>query len=74
MKLLLNFSEAAEQLTVSRASVEALVKSGQIPTVRIGRSIRIHVDALASFAKTGTQNKTTEGRELHPLWTGKETQ
>jgi excisionase family DNA binding protein len=73
-KLLYSRREVATLIGLSLASVEELTKSGQLPTVRIGRSIRIHVDALAEFAKTGTKNRTTQGKPLDPLWQGKKAQ
>jgi excisionase family DNA binding protein len=71
-KILFTLSEAAEQLSISRASVEALVKSNQCPVVKIGRSVRIHVDALNALARKGTANRTTHGQQLHALWQKKD--
>lgn len=74
MSLLLTFTDAAKELTISRASVEALVKSGQLSTVKIGRSVRISRATLEQFARVGTKGRTTNGGELHPLWQGKQAQ
>jgi len=70
-KILFTIPEAAELLNISRASTEALIKSKQLPVVRIGRSIRLHIDTVSAFAKTGTENRTTHGAPLHELWQSK---
>jgi len=72
-KLLYTLKECAEALGLSLQTVEALRASNQLQTVRVGRSVRVHVDALAAFAKTGTQNKTTHGQPLHQLWQSRDT-
>ncbi len=41
--------ELAEQLRIGRSSAYALVKSRQIRSIRIGRSIRIPRNAVAEF-------------------------
>ena len=48
-KLLLTVQEAANRLSMSRAALYPLVTSGQIDSVLIGRSRRIHVVALEAF-------------------------
>lgn len=67
-KLLYSRPEVAELIGVSLATVEALTDSGQLASVKVGRSVRVSADALAEFAKTGTQNKTADGRPLNKLW------
>lgn len=47
--LLLRAPEAAKLLGISRASAYALLASGQLPHVRLGRSIRIPYHALRTF-------------------------
>ena len=61
MKLLLNRKEAAEALSLSPFSIDALVESGQLPVVRIGRSVRITVADLQKFATEGSPNRTVHG-------------
>ena len=46
---LLKASEVAELLNVSRAMSYHLMQSGQIPVVRINRSVRVKPDDLRSF-------------------------
>ena len=43
-KLLLRVQEAADALGVSRSTVYALVAEDAIPSVRVGRLVRIPVD------------------------------
>ena len=45
-KLLLRVQEAADALGVSRSTVYALVAEDAIPSVRVGRLVRIPVDRL----------------------------
>lgn len=70
-KILYSRREVAALIGLSLASVEELTKSGQLASIKVGRSIRIHREALNTFAQTGTANKTVGGKELHPLWLGK---
>ena len=48
-KLLYTVEESAEVLSVSRCKVYELVASGDIYSVKIGRSRRVPVDALHRF-------------------------
>jgi excisionase family DNA binding protein len=51
-KLLLTIREAADVLGMGRTKLyEQLDKSGGIPVVRIGRSVRVHVDDVRKFAE-----------------------
>lgn len=49
-RLLLTVDEAAEQLSIGRTTAWALVRSGDLESVQIGRLRRVHVDALAAYA------------------------
>ena len=46
---LLNIKEVAEILNVSRALVYSLIKRGDIPTVRIERTIRVRPEDLERY-------------------------
>ena len=46
---LLTVEEAAQRLALGRTTVYALLKDGQISSVRIGRLRRIPVEALAAY-------------------------
>lgn len=57
-KLLLSRREAAQSLSLSIRTLDKLIATGQLPTTRIGRSVRIHVDTLEAFASTGSVTGT----------------
>jgi len=45
-KLLLKPSEAAQALGIGRSLTYELIASGEIPSVRLGRCIRVSVESL----------------------------
>jgi excisionase family DNA binding protein len=49
--VLLRVGEAAERLSLSRATVYELINSGRLSSVTIGRSRRISVKALDDFVE-----------------------
>ena len=51
-KLLLRPSEVAESLGVSRSKVYTLIAEGKIPTIRVGASVRVPVEALRAWVET----------------------
>ena len=48
-KLLLRPIEAAEAIGLGRSKVYELLASGELPSIRIGGSVRIPVDALRKW-------------------------
>jgi excisionase family DNA binding protein len=48
-KLLLTASEAGAALGLGRSKVYELITSGQLASVRVGRSRRVPVEALRAF-------------------------
>lgn len=48
-RVLLSVEAAAEQLSISRTRVYALIKTGDLLSVRVGRLRRIPADALTQF-------------------------
>ena len=48
-KLLLRPIEAAEATGLSRSKVYELLASGELPSIRVGGSIRVPVDALRAW-------------------------
>jgi excisionase family DNA binding protein len=52
--LLLKVPEAARRLSLSPATVYRLIERGEIPTVRIWRSVRIPVDGLRKWIEERT--------------------
>ena len=49
-RVLLTVEEAADLLHIGKTKTYALVKSGEIESVLIGRLRRIHVDAINAYA------------------------
>ncbi len=56
-KLLLRPLEAADILAVSKSKIYELLSSGVIPSVRIGKSIRIPADELRKWVSSRTQER-----------------
>ena len=48
-KLLLRQTEAAEAIGIGRSKVYELLASGELPSIRIGGSVRVPVDALRQW-------------------------
>jgi excisionase family DNA binding protein len=48
-KLLLRPIEAADAIGVGRSQIYQLLKSGQLPSVRIGKSVRVPVNSLRDW-------------------------
>ncbi|MCP4666419.1 MAG: helix-turn-helix domain-containing protein, partial [Deltaproteobacteria bacterium] len=54
--LLWSLDEAARQLSVSSRTVRRLVAQGEIPTVRIRRSLRIPAQAVEAWVESHTNS------------------
>jgi excisionase family DNA binding protein len=50
-QILLKPKRAFELLDISRSTGYALIASGELPSVRIGRAVRIPVDGLKAWVK-----------------------
>ena len=57
-RILLRVREACEVTGVSRSMMYSLLASGQIPSVRIGRAVRVPVDELRRWVDAQVENKT----------------
>lgn len=53
---LLTFTAAAREMGVSRSTLYALVKSGELPTVAVNRSRRIDRKAIERYIASHTQS------------------
>ncbi len=51
-KLFAKPAEAADALGIGRSKTYALIASGVLPSVRIGKSIRVPIAALRQWAET----------------------
>ncbi len=49
LQLLLRPDEAAQALAISERTLWTISKRGEIPVVRIGRSVRYHIDDLTRW-------------------------
>ena len=50
-RLLLRVPEAAEQLGIGRTKVYQMISTGELPTIHIGRAVRISVSALQKWVE-----------------------
>jgi len=60
-KLLLRIPEAAAILGLGRSTVYALIGSGALPVVRVGRSVRIPMSGLQTWIETQTASLPVAG-------------
>jgi excisionase family DNA binding protein len=49
----LTVQEIARHLRVSKMTVYRLIHAGDIPSVQVGRSYRVHRNAVAHYVKSG---------------------
>jgi excisionase family DNA binding protein len=63
-RVLLSVEEAAEQLSLSRTRLYALLKTGDIASVRVGRLRRVPVDALLQFIARLVREQSTDHGEV----------
>ena len=54
MSNLLKAEEVAERLNVSRSFAYSLMKSGQLPSVHLGRSVRVNPRDLEKYIELNT--------------------
>lgn len=55
--LLLRPMQAADQLGICRTRIYALIASGAVPSIRIGRSVRIPADGLRAWIASQTTER-----------------
>jgi excisionase family DNA binding protein len=63
-KILLTITEAAFLLGMGRSFVYELVKSGELPSIKLGRARRIPASALEAFI--ASRLTSSEGSALEP--------
>ena len=63
---MLLFEEVAVELRITRSGVYALVRSGLLPCVRVGRRIRIAEKELAAFVERGGRSWAGGWRKMPP--------
>jgi len=64
---LLKGDEVARILNISRSQAYKLMQQGQIPTVRIGRSVRVRHESLWTFIEENTtpEDESQRGSSLN---------
>jgi len=62
-RVLLTVEEAAEQLAIGRTAVYALLKSGELDSVRIGRLRRIPAISVENYVQQLITTQTAEEDE-----------
>lgn len=59
-------ADAAERLGVSQSTIRRLVRTGEIPVVRVGRSVRVDLAALRPLTAAEVTERAHEARKPHP--------
>ena len=54
-RLLLRIPEAAETLGLGRTKIYELIATGELPTIRVGRAVRISVSTLQKWVEEREQ-------------------
>jgi excisionase family DNA binding protein len=54
-RLLLRIPEVAETLGIGRTKIYELIATGELPTIRVGRAVRISVSALQKWVEEREQ-------------------
>jgi excisionase family DNA binding protein len=65
-KLLVTAREAAAALSISERTLWTLTQSGDIPVVRLGRSVRYSVEALREHIAQIQSSKKASGQPFAP--------
>lgn len=60
--LLLRIPEAAERLSLGRSTVYELIQAGEIPVIRVGRSVRISAEKLEQWVENLIVQQTGDPR------------
>jgi len=63
-KLLLKPGEAADVLGVGRSKIYSLLATGQLPSVRVGHSVRVPVSALERWVEQRARTERVTGFEM----------
>jgi excisionase family DNA binding protein len=59
-QILLKPKKVFELLAISRSTGYAMIASGELPAVRIGRAVRVPVDGLKEWVRRQTQKNSTD--------------
>jgi excisionase family DNA binding protein len=61
-RLLLRPTEAAEVIGLGRSKIYELLATGELPSIRIGSSVRVPVDALRAWIDKQLAHRAEAGR------------
>ena len=61
--LLLRAEEVQQALGLGRSKIYEMMATGELPVVRIGRSVRVPAEALRHWVARQAANEASEGRE-----------
>ena len=70
--LLLKAGEVAKLLGLGRSKVFAMLAVGELPVIRIGRSVRVPRAALEDWIAEHTQHASVRSADAGPLFVGVE--
>lgn len=62
-KLLARPAEAADAIGVGRSKIYELIASGTVPSVRIGRSVRVPVEALRKWVEEQVATNSADANQ-----------
>jgi excisionase family DNA binding protein len=62
-RLLLRPGEVADSIGVSRSKAYELISRGEIPSIKLGNSVRVPVDALKAWIGNQLQERTAANEE-----------
>jgi excisionase family DNA binding protein len=68
LPLLLDASEAAKLLSLSRSKVSNMAGRGELPSIRIGRAVRIPGEALLAWIEARSTGTTATAQIRLPNW------
>ena len=60
-KLLLRVEEAAKLCSLGRSKMYELIMAGEIPSIRVGRAVRVPAEALREWAASYRNDVETTG-------------
>jgi excisionase family DNA binding protein len=63
-RLLLRISEVAETLGIGRTKIYEMIATGELPTVHVGRAVRISVTALQKWVEQREQQNNAQGSKV----------
>lgn len=67
MQQLMKAKQVAEHLSISRSKAYGLMRSGEIPTVKFGKSVRVRIEDIERFILIHQSNNDCEEYERRAL-------